>query len=126
MLAVEGVQHVPLPSKALPLARPLSSAPGSFLWIYPKPCLAHRQGAAAFGSGVDIDGEGACAAPLLSGFTIPHPVLVFGKLGSGICFVGSADDGAAGAGVDGFAGGAGFICACASPAVPSAANSATA
>jgi hypothetical protein len=63
-----------------------------------------------------------------AGIAVPHPVLVlFGKPGSGICFIGSTGDGATGAGVDGlFAGGVGFVCACTSPAVPSAANSATA
>jgi hypothetical protein len=73
-----------------------------------------------------LDGEAGCACePLLCG-PISHPVLVFGKPGSGICFIGSAGEGAA-AGEDGLvAGGAGFVCACASPAVPSAANSATA
>jgi hypothetical protein len=92
----------------------------------PEALSRYRQGAAAFGSGVDIDGEGACAAPLLSGFTIPHPVLVFGNVGSGICFGGSAVDEVVGGGAGLVGGGAGLICACASPAVPSAANSATA
>lgn len=67
-----------------------------------------------------LDGEGACAEPLASGIPNPHPVrLLLGNVGSGICFIGSGADGLAG-------GGAVFICACASPAVPSAANSATA
>jgi hypothetical protein len=66
---------------------------------------------------------------IFAGIAVPHPVLVlFDKLGSGICFTGSAGDCVAGVGgVDGLvAGAAGFVWACAIPAVPSAANSATA
>jgi hypothetical protein len=102
--------------------------------------FAHRQGAAGFKGGIIdddgkvdcaerlLEGEAGCAGePLLSGVPISHPVLVFGNVGSGICFIGSAGDGAVGAGVDGLvAGGVGFVCACASPAVPSAVSSATA